>query len=313
MTEASQTTVPGQVSLGVSLYDVSPARLVEVAKAADGAGFETLWLGEHLIDPGSYGSVHPTHDAANSTDEKFAPDDFRSGRIVESSTQLVDPMVALAAVAAQTSRIRIATGIYLLPLRHPLVTARAAATLQAIAGGRFMLGVGAGWLREEFAALGVPFAERAGRLDESIAVLRRAWAGGRFDHHGKHFDFCDVAVCAEPVNISLVTGGNSPAALQRAASVADGWFSSATPDFEQAVALRDSLAKLSEAQGRSVECHVRVRSTDPALVSRYVEAGFTSLVFWAQDVSPPGANANERFCEVADNLQTVITNTAGRR
>ncbi len=302
MTAPGEVAGPGGVRFGVSLYDVSVSRLVEVAQAAEAAGFEHLWLGEHLIDPGDYASKHPAGTRDDTETEGLSPDDFRTRRIVETSTQLVDPLVALAAVGAQTSRIRIATGIYLLALRHPLVTARAAATLQEISGGRFMLGVGAGWLREEFSALGVPFAERSSRVEESVAILRKAWRGGRFGYHGHHFRFEDVQVCALPVNVPLIAGGNSPRALRRAARLADGWFSSATPTFEEAVELRDNLAAHCQAEGRDVECHVRVRHPAPEVVGRYLEAGFTSLVFWAQDVSPPGADTFEQFRKVAGSL-----------
>lgn len=298
------------VRFGISAYDVSVSRLVEVAQAAEAAGFEHLWLGEHLIDPGDYASTHPaqTKLGADAAAAAVSSDDFRTRRIVETSTRLVDPMVALAAVGAQTSRIRLATGIYLLALRHPLVTARAAATLQEITSGRFMLGVGAGWLREEFSALGVPFAQRASRVEESIAILRQAWQGGRFDYRGRHFCFEGVQVSPKPVDVPLVTGGNSPGAILRAARIADGWFSSATPSFEEAVELRDSLAANCRAEGRNVECHMRVRHPTPEVVSRYVEAGFKSLVFWAQDVSPPGTDTSVQFHKVATSLGIRSTN-----
>ncbi len=302
MTAPDAVSGPGRVRFGISAYDVSVSRLVDVAQAAEAAGFEHLWLGEHLIDPGYYASKHPAGTKGGADAGGLSPGDFRTRRIVEASTQLVDPLVALAAVGARTSRIRLATGIYLLALRHPLVTARAAATLQEVSGGRFMLGVGAGWLREEFSALGVPFAERASRVEESVAILRKAWRGGRFDYRGRHFCFEDVQVCPEPVNVPLVTGGNSPGALRRAARIADGWFSSATPTFEEAVELRDALAAHCRAEGTDVECHVRVRHPTPEVVGRYVEAGFKSLVFWAQDVSPPGADTYEQFRKVARSL-----------
>lgn len=297
---------------GISAYDVSISRLVAVAQAAEAAGFEHLWLGEHLIDPGDYASKHPAHTQRDADTAGVAPDDFRTRGIVETSTHLVDPMLALAAVGAQTSRIRLATGMYLLALRHPLVTARAAVTLQEITSGRFMLGVGAGWLREEFSALGVPFAERASRVEESIAILRKAWQGGRFDYHGRHFCFDDVQVCPKPVDVPLVTGGNSPGAMRRAARIADGWFSSATPSFEEAVELRDSLEAHCRVEGTNVECHVRVRHPTPEVVARYVEAGFKSLVFWAQDVSPPGTDTSVQFHKVATSLGIQSTGSPPR-
>ena len=151
----------------MSVYDVTPSEVAEIAVAAEAAGFDSLWLGEHLLLPAGYDAVHPTKDEAT---ERAAP-------IVATGTRLSDPLVALAAAAARTDRIRLATGIYLVNLRHPLVTARAAATLQDLAGGRFVLGVGSGWLREEFDALAIPFEERGARLEESLHILRRGLGG----------------------------------------------------------------------------------------------------------------------------------------
>ena len=190
--------------VGLSAYNVAAAELVEIARAADQAGFDSLWLGEHVVLPWGYGSVHPAHDG---DEGKPATEPYR--RIIEPSTQLIDPCVALAGAATVTTRLKLATGIYLLPLRHPLVTARAAATLDGLSGGRFMLGVGSGWLREEFAALAVPFEDRGQLYEESLEVLRAAFRGGPFQHSGKRFHTGEVQVSPRPVAVPLVLGGNS--------------------------------------------------------------------------------------------------------
>ena len=176
--------------IGVSVYNVRAADLVGLAVAADQAGFSSLWLGEHLVLPWGYGSEHPTHGDTPA-------EELRHPRIIEESTELLDPFVALAAAAAVTSRIRLATGIYLLPLRHPLLTARGVASLADLSGGRFMLGVGSGWLQEEFDALDVPFATRGSRYEESLAVLRAAFRGGPFEHAGRHWKFGPVQITPE--------------------------------------------------------------------------------------------------------------------
>ena len=157
--------------VGLSAYDISATELVQLAASADAAGFESLWLGEHIVLPSDYGSEHPTTgDTAHQ---------HHTGPIVDPSTKLLDPLVALAACASVTTQLRLATGIFILPLRHPLITARMTLTLQDVAGGRFLLGVGSGWLEEEFDALAVPFDDRAARMDETLAILRRAWSGDR--------------------------------------------------------------------------------------------------------------------------------------
>jgi probable F420-dependent oxidoreductase len=261
------------VRVGLCAYDLGARDLVELARAADELGFDSLWLGEHVVLPVAYASEHPTHGGA--------AHQHHAGAIVDPATRLLDPWAALGAAAAVTSRLRLATGIYLLPLRHPLATARALCTLHDVAGGRVALGVGAGWLREEFDALGVPFAERGARLEEALAVLRRALAGGPFDHRGEHFAFGPVQVSPRPVDVQLVLGGNSDRALRRAARLGDAWFASGTPSFEEAVRLQD---RLDELAGRPIPAYVRMAKPDPGLAERYRAAGFAEVIVWADQV-----------------------------
>ena len=181
------------MSVGISVYDMTMSDVRQLAMAADEAGFDAVWLGEHVVLPVDYASEHPT--AGGSGHEHI------TGPIVHPDTELLDPWVALGVLAEATTRLRLATGIYILPLRHPLITARSAATLQAASGDRLMLGIGAGWLVEEFAALDVPFDERYGRLVETIEILHAAWAGGPFDYHGKYFSFERIQLTSRPVQV----------------------------------------------------------------------------------------------------------------
>ena len=229
------------MDVGLSVYDIAGAELVALGAAAEQAGFSTLWLGEHIVLPVDYEAEHPT--TGSETNRSHLK------RIIDPATKLLDPLVALSAVAAVTERIRLATGIYLVGLRHPLAVARMTLTLQDIAGGRFMLGVGSGWLEEEFAALDVPFEQRRVRFEEALAVLRSAWAGGEISFAGAHVAFEHVIVTAEAVHVPLILGGNTEPALRRAAATADGWFSSGNPTFEEAVRLRARLGELAEASG----------------------------------------------------------------
>src|SRR3954469_19721494 len=167
------------MKVGLTTYNISAGELVDLAGAADELGFDSLWLGEHIVLPLEYETEHPT--------TQYADHRHHKGPIVDPSTTLVDPLVALSAAAAATRRIKLATGIYILPLRPPLVTARMTATLHDVSGGRFLLGVGSGWLEEEFDALGVPFAERGARFDEAIELLRLSWSGAPFRFDGTHF------------------------------------------------------------------------------------------------------------------------------
>jgi probable F420-dependent oxidoreductase len=292
--------------IGISAYDMTATDLLQLATAADATGFDTLWLGEHLFLPVAYGAEHPTSggDAHK----------HHTGPVVSPETELLDPLVELAAVAGATRRIRLATGIFILPLRHPLATAQAVATLQEVSGGRFLFGIGFGWLQEEFVALGIPFDERVGRFQESIEVMRAAWSGGPFEHHGAHFTFDPVQVTSRPVHVPLILGGNSPKALRRAARLGDGWFSSGTPNLDEAQRLRDELHRLRAEAGRSGPFHifVRVEPADPAVLERYAAAGFDDVAIWADQLWAPGraTDPHAALATAADALGVSVAPNA---
>ena len=287
------------MDVGLSVYDIAGADLVALGTAAEQAGFSTLWLGEHIVLPVDYEAEHPT--TGSETNRSHLK------RIIDPATKLLDPLVALGAVAAVTERIQLATGIYLVGLRHPLAVARMTLTLQDVAGGRFMLGVGSGWLEEEFVALGIPFAERRIRFEEALTVLRAAWAGGEIAFAGETVSFEHVMVTAEPVEVPLILGGNTEPALRRVVREADGWFSSGNPTFDEAVRLRDRLAALSTETGRTrpLPVYVRMAGHDPAELRRYAEHGFDHVTVWANQLWPahgPLAEKQDRFAAAAAEL-----------
>jgi probable F420-dependent oxidoreductase len=269
--------------IGISCYDRPPADLVELAVAAERAGFDSIWLGEHVLAPLHYASSHPTQPGVGST---HGTSNHNGKPIVDPSVELVDPLVALAAVAARTTTLALATGIYLLPLRHPLLTARASATLSDVSNGRLRLGIGSGWLREEFAALDVPFVGRTARMEEAIAVLRLAWQGGPVEYHGSHYAFDPVQISTHRVPVGLVLGGNSDPALRRAIALADGWFSSGIPTLDEARRLRDRIAELCAEVGRTKPLATtwRVASAEPTVVDAYAREGFEELLVMQYDV-----------------------------
>ncbi len=277
------------MTVSICAYDMAAPDLLDLAVAADELGFDSLWLGEHLVLPVGYETAHPTTGA--STDHHH-----HAGPIVSSDTELLDPWVELAAIAGATRRLRLATGIYILPLRHPLMTARAACTLQEVSGGRLVLGVGSGWLREEFEALGIPFADRGARFEESIELLRQAWSGGPFEHHGDYFQTGPIQVTPRPTHVPLILGGNTPRALRRAARVADGWFSSGTPTFDAARDLRDKIAALraDDCPQAPFRCYFRVGGCDPAVIERYRREGIDDVVIWADQLWPDGTLEEKR-------------------
>jgi probable F420-dependent oxidoreductase len=286
------------VNIGISAYDMDGQDLVDLAVAADGLGFDAVWLGEHVVLPVEYSTPHPT---ASSKSQQH-----HTGPIVDVSTRLLDPWFLLGAVASMTNHLRLATGVYILPLRHPLLTARAAANAHDLSGGRFILGVGAGWLREEFDALDVPFGDRWTRVEESIEILRSAWKGGPFSFHGKHFAFDPIQVTPHAVEPPIILGGNTERALERAVRLGDGWFSSGTPSLDEA---RELQARINAIRGehapdREFRCYFRMEGADPANFDRYREAGIEDLVVWADQVWPTGSLNDKRrtLAEAAERL-----------
>ena len=179
------------MSVDICTYGIGAAELRDLVVWAEEAGFGRVWVGEHMVVPGRHESQHPTQPGA------VAQHHGRS--IVDPEVLLPDPLVALAAGAGATSRVGVGTAIYILPLRHPLVTARAAISLQETSGGRLVLGVGLGWLAEEFAAVGIPFDERRRRYEESLEILRLACAGGMFAYQGECFRFPELQITPYPV------------------------------------------------------------------------------------------------------------------
>jgi probable F420-dependent oxidoreductase len=182
-----------------------------LAVAAEDLGYESLWAVQHIVMPVDHASEYPYSE---------------SGTVPGGAAIAIpDPLVWLAWAGALTTRIRLATGVLVLPQQHPLVVAKQAATLDRLTGGRVILGVGAGWLREEFQALDAEFDDRGARLDQSIDVLRRAWSPGPTEFDGAQLRFPPVHVEPKPVSqIPIVIGGHSDPAARRAGRIADGFF-----------------------------------------------------------------------------------------
>lgn len=284
--------------VGLSVYNIHAAELVELAVAADELGFDSLWLGEHIVLPVGYASDHPTTGTS--------AEQHRTGAIIDPDTNLLDPLVALAACAVRTRHIDLATGIFLAPLRPPAISARMIHTLDQISGGRVVLGVGAGWLEEEFRAVGVPFEARGHRLAEALEVMRRAWAGGAFSFHGRFFDLEQVQLCTDPIRVPVIMGGNTDTALRRAARLGDGWFASGTPDYDDACRLRDAVLAFREAAGGEARTaggeyliYTRAAHADRDLLDRYDRAGFERVLVWADQVWLAGASLGEKRANMA--------------
>lgn len=224
-----------------------PAWMGTFARHAEEAGFESLLTVEHVVVPVGYESRYPYSD----TGRMPLPDDC----------ELPDPLELLAWIAARTERLRLGTGILVLPEHHPLQLAKRVATIDRLSGGRVFLGVGVGWNREELEAVGVDPATRGARTDEGIAALRATWAEEEVSFHGTYASFERVRSHPKPVQsvggrtgVPILVGGHAAAAARRAGRLGDGFF----PLGLSGAVLDERLAQVADA--------ARAAGRDPASV-----------------------------------------------
>jgi len=246
-----------------------PAPFGALVTGAERHGFESVWTVEHVVVPVDYQATYP-----------YDP----SGKIpIPPDTPLPDPLLPLAYAAALTRRIKLATGILILPQRHPFYIAKEAATLDRLSGGRFLLGVGIGWMKDEFDALGIPFAERAGRTDETIRAMRSLWKGSPEAFESRYFRWGPVEMQPKPIaaqGVPIVVGGHSEASARRAARLGDGFFP-AVLDPAQVAALREVIARECEAVDRDpaeIEITALLGSDDPRAVEAMAAVGVSRLL-----------------------------------
>ena len=214
--------------------DATREGVLAVAQATEAAGFDSVWVADHVVIPVKSDSTYPYHNGGT----PFGPEDG-----------FLEAFTTLAMIAGATQRLRVGTSVLVLPMRDPILTAKIAATLDVRSGGRLVLGIGAGWWREEFDALSAPFDGRGARMDEQIALMRALWTGDPVKFHGLD------PVCCRPAPVQaggppILVGGMSTAAVSRAARIGNGWHAvGASP--EQIVGTRQRLAEAAKKAGRS--------------------------------------------------------------
>lgn len=189
------------------------AKAVELVQAGEAAGFESAWTVEHTVIPEGYESAYPYSDTGKMPG-------------IGAQTDLPDPLIWMSFVAAVTSKIKLATGILILSQHSPVVCAKQVASLDAMSGGRVLLGIGVGWLKEEFEIIGANFEERGPRCDDYMQAMRALWQMERPSYNGRFVKF-DGAYCRpKPTNgtVPLIVGGHSKAAARRAGRLGDGFF-----------------------------------------------------------------------------------------
>jgi probable F420-dependent oxidoreductase len=244
----------------MSYVDPVPARAL--AEGAEAAGFESLWTVEHVVYPDGYQSTYP-----------YSPKGKMPG---DRDTPIPDPLIWLSYVAACSTSLVLATGILILPQRNPLVLAKELATLDRLSGGRMLLGIGVGWLREEFEALGVPWERRGERTDDYVAAMRAVWDSDGASHAGPFASFSGISSNPKPVggSVPIVIGGHTRAAAERAGRLGDGFF----PGSGNLAELFDIVRQTAVAAGRdpgAVELtagHADLFGDDPAAAVQELDA-----------------------------------------
>lgn len=268
-----------------------PQLVRTIATTAERLGFSTIWTPEHVVLMEQYHSKYPY-----STGQFPLPMD----------TPFADPLTTLAYVAAHTTRIRLATGICLVPEHNPLVLAKAAATVDLLSAGRFVLGAGIGWLAEEFRALGLSFEDRAQRTREYIDVMRKLWTEQRSSFEGKFLNFTDVLSYPKPASgkaIPVWFGGESGPALRRVAEYGDGWVGfNLLPDLAANKIRRIDALLQSHGRKRS-DIYLAVSPyTNPITkddLKRYSDAGVDEVVLVGFDMPRTQEGAIRNLEEIA--------------
>lgn len=273
-----------------------PPDIVErYVQTAEAAGFASLWASEHVVFFEDYAPTYP-----------YAA----SGRPpMEADTAMMEPLNLLSFIAAKTKRIRLGTGVFLLPQRNPVYTAKETATVDVLSGGRLDFGIGVGWLREEFEAVDVPFEERGARCDEYIEILKRLWTKDIAEFSGRFYELAPCIQKPHPVqrpHPPILVGGTSAPAIRRAARLGDGWVAinlTVAQVSEKLTSLRAQRqdAGLSMDGFRSTLMMVNYPVT-PADLAGYRDAGIDQIVL------PP--MKADRILKTADDLMGLVDEIA---
>jgi len=269
------------VDFGVAIFPTEAVQdPAELARMAEQRGFESLLFPEHTHIPANRESPYPG-----------------GGELPPEYSRTYDPFVALGSAAAATERIRIGTGICLVIERDPIVTAKEAASVDRLSGGRFLFGVGAGWNKEEMRDHGTDPARRFGIMRERVEAIKAIWTEDEASYHGRYVNFDRIWCWPKPVqqpHPPVLVGGNGPQVIDRVIAFGDEWMPNRVPD-EQLVARIEELQRRAAEVGRAeIPVTVVGMMRDAARIEHLERAGVTRAVFW---LPPAGRDEVERAFE----------------
>jgi probable F420-dependent oxidoreductase len=277
------------MKIGVLMFPTrDPIDVAVVARQAEALGFDSLWLGEHPVMP-----MHSTSPFPGSPD----------GRIPDAYSWFVDPFVALARASGVTTRLKLGTGITLVPERHPLLLAKEIATLDYFSGGRFLFGVGAGWNKEETEIMGGNFAHRWTQTREAIEAMKALWANEAAEYHGRYYDFPLVRSFPRPAqqpHPPIFLGGSAQQVFKRTVEYGNGWMPTrSTPEIiKQGRAVLNELAVEAGRDPKAIEVMAYIAPADRAKLQALAEAGADAAVLLLAKESEAAALAElEQFAQ----------------
>jgi probable F420-dependent oxidoreductase len=259
----------GIVPLNVGGPDAA-TQMIPLAQYAEAAGIESVWTFEHAMVPMNYESRYPYD---------------KSGKMpIQPEGWFIDPLISLAHVAAVTKTIRLGTGVNILPQTNPLLLAKQAASIDVLSGGRLLLGLGIGWLEEEFVAMGTPFERRGARFNDYMVAMKKVWSGDVVEHQSDFLNWTGFKSFPTPVqrpHPPLLVGGTSKQALKRVAQLGDGWYApSGSPEqlAEQLAELRTIAAEVGRDYS-TIEITGTWRvAAQPDAVKQFEDLGVSRLI-----------------------------------
>ena len=312
------------MKVGITCGGIGPYATGEFIRdsaiAAEKAGFSHYFMPDHVVQFAEYpesdypyaggsgqDAPEPSDDAPlHFDDDTYANQDPRN--------PLIDPVIGMCWAAAATTTLEVGSNILVLPQRNPLVLAKSVATLDSFSNGRAILGVGAGWAKEEFDALGVDFRQRGKQTNEAIEAMRRLWLDEYSTYHGEHFAFSDACSFPKPAReggVPILIGGESKGAMRRIARLGDGWLPYNMP-VGDAARMIGEVKDMTRAEGRDPDRLriIKIVYSNATLddLKRYRDAGATEFnIASSGEISPSGPGLDAKFAEFAETVVGPIS------